>query len=315
MKLPKGKSVALCSEDVEYNISGLFLCIDLLFKLFTMVEDKFEYRLPIKYIYGAPKARWNGGRFISKLSYDDFDIKDIENELKQVLAHEIIPLFTFSNTLLKAEDLKDKRCNQILELINEYEAQVIVASELLRCYIQEKYPSIEIHASVITTAFEKKRSTDYYEMLSQKYSNFVIHPDDNFNYDLLQNVRKENAEIIINERCNYLCKIRSDHYQSISREQVMQANGDYKYERFLDTCSAMPEIKQLSSKRRNISLTIDEVKKIAAMGFRMFKIQGRTDNLYVYFFDLLRYTLENSLAFPTAYTIFSHCIEEYLKGN
>ena len=68
MELPKGKSAALCSEEVEYNVSGLFLCVDLLFKLFTMVEDKFEYRLPIKYIYGAPKVRWNGGRFILKSS-------------------------------------------------------------------------------------------------------------------------------------------------------------------------------------------------------------------------------------------------------
>ena len=315
MELPKGKSVALCSEEVEYNISGLFLCIDLLFKLLTMVEEKFEYRMPIKYIYGAPKVRWNGGRFILKSSCDNFTIKDIENEVKQVISHEITPLFTFSNTLLELEDLKDKKCNQILELINEYRAQVIVASELLRYYIQEKYPNIEIHASVIKTAFEEKRDVDYYEKLSQEYSNYVIHPDDNFNYGLLQNIRKENAEIILNERCNYLCKIRSAHYQSISKEQVMQANGNYKNEKFTDACSAVPEIKQLSSKQRNISLTTDEMKKIASLGFRLFKIQGRTDSLYVYFFDLLRYTLESSIAFPTAYTIFSYYIEEYLKGN
>lgn len=131
----------------------------------------------------------------------------------------------------------------------------------------------------------------------------------------MRNVKKENAEIILNERCNYLCQIRSAHYQSISREQIMQVNNSYKHERFMDACSAIPEIKQLSSKQRNISLTIDEVKKIASLGFRMFKIQGRTDSLYIYFFDLLRYTLENSIAFPTAYTIFSYCIEEYLKGN
>lgn len=315
MELPKGKSVALCPEEVEYNISGLFLCIELLFKLLTMIEDKFEYRLPIKYIYGAPKVRWNGGRLILKSSYDDFAIKDIENEVKQVISHEITPLFTFSNTLLEMEDLKDKRCNQILELINEYGAQVIVASELLKCYIQEKYPDIKIHASVIKTAFEEKRDVDYYEKLSQEYSNFVIHPDDNFDYGLLRNIRKENAEIILNERCNYLCQIRSAHYQSISREQVMQVNGNYKNEKFTDACSAVPEVKQLSSKQRNISLTIDEMKKIASLGFRMFKIQGRTDSLYVYFFDLLRYTLESSIVFPTAYTIFSYCIEEYLKGN
>ena len=165
MELPKGKSVALCSEEVEYNISGLFLCIDLLFKLLTMVEEKFEYRMPIKYIYGAPKVRWNGGRFILKSSCDNFTIKDIENEVKQVISHEITPLFTFSNTLLELEYLKDNKCNQILELINEYRAQVIVASELLRYYIQEKYPNIEIHASVIKTAFEEKRDVDYYDLI------------------------------------------------------------------------------------------------------------------------------------------------------
>ena len=49
------------------------------------------------------------------------------------------------------------------------------------------------------------------------------------------------------------------------------------------------------------------------MGFDLFKLQGRLDSPYVFFFDFLRYALEEELAFPTMYPIFSYSIYNYLK--
>lgn len=312
--LPLGKRSSLFPEkEINYNISGLFICTELIFKLISIIEDKFEYRLPIKYIFGSPSVKWNGGRYIlkdmNKLESLEFIEKEIENTIKK----GIIPVFTFSNTFLTEKDLFDEKCNIILKLINDLGAEVIVASSILEQYIRELYPKIKIHASVILSAFEKDRNFHFYEKLSLNFHNYVVHPDDNFNYGLLQKLPKINAEILVNEKCKYLCQIRKEHYKSISIEQIETIEGNYSDKRFLDSCSMLPEIKQSLTKERSISLTTEEVKKIINLGYSSLKIQGRTDNLYTYFFDLLRFTLEKEVAFPTVYSLFCGYIENFLK--
>ena len=130
--LPLGKRASLFPEkEINYNISGLFICTELVFKLISIIEDKFEYRLPIKYIFGSPSVKWNGGRYIlkdmNKLESLEFIEKEIENTIKK----GIIPVFTFSNTFLTEKDLFDEKCNIILKLINDLGAEVIVASSIL----------------------------------------------------------------------------------------------------------------------------------------------------------------------------------------
>lgn len=312
--LPLGKKASLFPEkEINYNVSGLFICTELIFKLVTIIEDKFEYRLPIKYIFGSPSVKWNGGRCILKDMDKLEDFKFIEKEIENTIKREIIPVFTFSNTFLTEKDLFDERCNIVLKLINDLGAEVIVASSILEQYIRELYPKIKIHASVILSTFEKDRNLDFYERLSSNFHNYVVHPDDNFNYKLLQELPKVNAEILVNEKCKYLCQIRKEHYKSISVEQIELIEGNYSDKRFLNSCNMIPEIKQSVTKERNISLTREEVKKIISLGYSSLKIQGRTDNLYTYFFDLLRFTLEKEVAFPTVYSLFCGYIENFLK--
>ena len=312
--LPQAKNAAICNKNVYYNISGLFLCTDLIIQLIKMIEDKFEYTLPIKYIFGSPNIKWNGGRFLYKYSNKE-NIGYIEKEIIKVTSQGIIPLFTFSNSIISEKDLTDSLCNTILELINTYKAEVIVSSDLLTKYISIKYPNIHIHSSVIRTAFENNRDIEFYTKLSSEFSNYVIHPDDNFDIKLLSRLPRTNAEILLNDRCNYLCRLRSQHYLAISRDQRMQEDTGYRPSRFLEQCTAIPEYKQISTKNRNISLTVSEFIRLTEMGYTLFKIQGRTDSLFVFFFDLLRYTLENEIAFPSAYTIFSTKIEDFIKNK
>lgn len=311
--MPIGKEAALLPHDVSYNVCGLFQFSKLMYKLIDFVERKFDYKLPIKYLYGSPSVRWNGGRLILKSK--DYTLSDSERELNTALENGIIPLITFSNTLLTLDDLKNSYCNNMLKIINDCHGEIIVSSELLREHILLKYPDIPVHSSVIPTAFCRSRGLKYYSELNSKYSHYVVHPDDNFNLKLLDDLPKDKAEIIVNERCMYQCPIRNNHYESISREQISLSEHAFVNSNFLSACSFIPEYKQYSEKERNISLTIDEMKNIANMGYKIFKVQGRTDNMYVYFFDLLRYTLDNKMAFPTAFSIFSNYIDEFIRGN
>lgn len=311
--LPQKEDAALF-KGVNYNVPGLFLYSELLLCLLDLIQDKFGYEVPIKFMYGAPQTRWNGGRLILNKYKSDFSLGGIEKELLSIKKREITPLLTFSNVLIAEEDLQDEYCNMLLKIMSEIGAGAIVSSDLLAEYIKTIYPEIQLHKSVITTAFEKNRDEKFYKEISNSNSYYVVHPDDNFNIDLLRKIPKTNAEIIINERCFYKCNQRSNHYISISSDQRKQTNNEKKYSDFLNGCNAMPEIKQGVSKQNNISLSNDEIKSIIEMGFTSLKIQGRTDVLYSFFFDFLRYTLEPNVAFPNMYNIFVQYIENYLKG-
>ena len=312
--LPKGESVALY-PNVHYNLPGLFQFSNLIYAFIKSVEDKFSYKVPVSYLYGAPLCRWNGGRLVTNNRHN-FKYQEIREELTKVSDNGIIPLLTFSNLEITAGDLEDEFCNEILEVLEQMKGSVIVSSPLLEQYIRKHYHNIKIHCSVICTAFAN-RDAEYYTALSKRYDYYVINPDDNFNLKLLSSIPNHNAEILVNERCYYGCKQRAKHYLSISREQVSLARNDFIYEDFLKGCNAIPESKQLASSKRNISCTQEELKKLIDLGFNFFKLQGRTDNLYTVFFDIMRYTLDNNIAFPALYPIFCSQISKYLdtKGR
>ena len=305
------KHEAFLFDDVQYSIPGLFLFSKLIFNLDEIIYNKFSKSLPIKYLYGAPVCAWNGGRLLFNVTKQSFEKQSIFEELHLCIAHGFSPLITFSNMKVEEKDLSDELCNFILKTVNKIGGEIIVASEILKKYIHEKYPNIKLHASVLLTAYNR-RDIEFYKKLSEEYSCYVVHPDDNFNFDLLDNIPKNNAEILVNERCGFNCKIRKNHYESIAKDQIDFVKGNYKNQNFLNSCKFMPEIKQSDTKLRNIALSIREVDVLVNKGFKLLKIQGRVDNYYSFFFDLLRYTLEPEIAFPTIFPIFAHVINNYL---
>ena len=96
-------------------------------------------------------------------------------------------------------------------------------------------------------------------------------------------------------------------------DQAVLLGGQGELTNFLDRCPNVPDFKQHASKARNISLTAQETLQLREMGFSLFKLQGRLDIPYVFFFDFLRYALENQLAFPAAYPIFCFSVRNHLK--
>lgn len=308
--LPQGDSAAAFSDAV-YNVPGLFQFSPLIYRYLEHTERKFGFRIPIKYLYGAPPVRWNGGRLL--LHQELPALSAIESEIHDIASTGIIPLVTFSNSLVSESDLGDHLCNGILRSLEEVSGGAIVSSNILLRYIRECYPGIRIHASVITCSAEQNRTTAYYQELSSRYDQYVVHPDDLFDIGLLRKVPNQNAELLINERCFRGCSLRTEHYMSVSREQISRTNGTALDEKFLDHCAAIPERKQLDSKRRNISLSIVETRQLLDLGFGMIKLQGRADDLTVFFFDLMRYTLEAEAAFPAMFPAFFYEIQAYQK--
>lgn len=308
--LPQGDQAAL-APGAAYSVPGLFLYSDLIYACLDQVEAKFGYRIPVQYLYGSPRVLWNGGRLV--ITDNHYTSQQLYDELAGAAAHGITPLLTFSMTHLTQEDLADPAGNELLEMASQVKGGVIVAHPLLRDYIRQHYPQVEVHASVILTSFEQNRDGAYYEGLAKAYDRYVVHPDDNFRPDLLAQLPKAQGEIILNERCVLHCPQRKEHYLSTTDDQRVLLEGEGELSHFLDRCPFVPDFKQCRTKERNISLTDRDVVRLHELGFPLFKLQGRLDIPYVFFFDFLRYTLENQVAFPAMYPIFAFAIRNHLK--
>ena len=309
--LPQGKAAALMPE-AQYSIPGLFLYSHLVYQCLDMVEAKCGWHIPVKYLYGSPQVLWNGGRVLFKDHGPTMDI--VEAELAGARDRGITPLLTFSATRMTEEWLRDQRCNDIMTALNAVGGGVIVVDPMLQRHIERNYPDVSVHMSVILSTFaeKKERTPEFYRDLSRRGAQYVLHPDDNFDRELLAKVPRENAVLLINERCGFGCPQRAEHFRSTTEDMPKVLAGDYAHlSRFLDRCPYTPDRKQAEMKERNETLSVSETVELYNMGFRTFKLQGRMDIPYVFFFDFLRFALEPEAAFPGVYPIFSYNIMEY----
>ena len=80
MMIPQRQNAA-GHKSITLNVPGIFLFSDLMYKLLDIVFDKTGYKIPIKYMYGAPQLRWNNGRLILNKYNNDFSMSGIEKEL------------------------------------------------------------------------------------------------------------------------------------------------------------------------------------------------------------------------------------------
>ena len=310
--LPQGDAAALM-PGASYSVPGLFLYADLVYEALDQVKAKFDYDIPVKYIYGSPQVRWNCGRPV--LIDHGYTDADLEAELQKAVDRGITPLLPFSAPELTPADLEDPRGNYLLSLLDKLGGGVIVVNDLLEAHIRKNYPNIQLHASVIMTCYGADRTPDYYQDLSDRYDRYVVHPDDNFDLDLLDKLPRKGAEVMVNERCIRNCPQRGEHYLANARDQVAMIEGTGEFTNFLDRCPNVPDFKQQTTKGRNASLTASEVQAIHAMGYDLFKLQGRLDIPYAFFFDFFRYTLENEVAFPAMYAPFCFAIRNHLKAT
>jgi collagenase-like PrtC family protease len=265
--------------EARWDVSGAFVYNSLLVR----IHDFFSNIgiLMISTVHDSPLCLWNSGRQKAGLHADQHVI------LQALKAYDLrrIPVhLTFSNSLLTSEYLNDPKGNILLNMISDFnqcgENGVIVCSDLLADHVKKNFPSLKLVSSVVKVAHEEgKGNLDYYRHLEKKYDKIMVHPDDNFNLDLLAQLEnKDRYEILVNEPCIRNCPMRKRHYQVLSqismnfldsslttREgQLLQQNG----------CQNMADL-LFNPDRRTLVLSCREIKQLYNLGFRNFKIQGR----------------------------------------
>lgn len=285
--------------EVKFHLPGLRRNY-LINMMFVSLQQKHPeyFREGVKFgsFFGEfPTSLWNGGRNSRddqcRPEYIKFVIKSL-NELG-------IPVrFTYTNTLIEEEDLKDPYCNYCLAQAHNGMNGVIVVSPLLEDYIRKNYPKMKITSS---TCKELKEVSTVNSELKRGYDLVVLDYNMNNRFDLLEQIEdKERCEILVNSGCQPDCKRRGAHYRAVSENQkILARNMQYTKEK--RQVGKPWDCSYASGAQGNV-YTIQKFctyvspediwEKYVPMGFCNFKIEGRSDHFYVVVEALLHYLIK-----------------------
>jgi len=281
--------------DAKWSVTGMFTHARFLVRFI----EEIRYRLsitPLSSVHGCPLSfKWNGGRVNKGFTITKQEIDSFFKLYKKMK----IPCFlTFSNRFITKKDLEDPDCNYILDKLaeqNNTENGVIITSDILSDYIRVKYPHLKQMASIIKITCEKEvGNIDYYRKLEDNFDKYVVAVDDYFNFELLEKLDKDKAEILVNSPCVMGCPHKAEHYDKMASLHEHHSLLDMvDLEDFQKShCKAYPIRKQIGH-GRNYMLTYSELKKIYDLGFRHFKLQGRyTASQSSILYDMATYIFE-----------------------
>lgn len=264
----------------HYHLPGLFEFYEFYCEFLPLWRDHrdwFYEWCDIASIYGAPEGSlWSGGR----TSLGNADARDI---LKLTEKYDISARLTFSNSLLKAEHLSDKKCNELCKLFEgtKVPSGVIVHSDLLLDYLKEKYPDLYLISSTtkVLTNFN-----DFRAELNRPDFKYIV-PDFRLNKSLdqlasLPQEQKDKVEFLCNECCDINCRSRKACYENVSRKNLANFSD-------FDPVEEIPDHKctgkdgqggyKFSRAMKNPAfISIKDIQQTyLPMGFTNFKLEGR----------------------------------------
>ena len=202
-----------------YHLPGLFEFYELykaFLPLFREPREWFYDWCEIGSVYGAPgDCLWGGGR----VGFGEAKPNDVAGLMKE---YGVSARLTFSNSLLREEHLKDRKCNALCSLFEETDTVqngIIVYSDRLLSYLRERYPGFYYVSSTtkVLTEFERLE-----EEIGREEFRFVV-PDFRLNVERARLLamapwQKAKVELLCNECCWFECYDRKNCYENVSRK-------------------------------------------------------------------------------------------------
>ena len=242
-----------------------------------------------------PTSLWNGGRN----SRGDQCAPDyVQAVIKSLNSWGIPVRYTYTNMLLEEEDLADPYCNFCLSAAHNGMNGVILVSPLLEEYVRKNYPKMKLTSS---TCKQIKGVDGVNAELQKGYDMVVLDYNMNNHFDELEKIEdKGRCEILINAACEPNCPRRGAHYRHISEnqknitknlrlpkeQQIPLKEWECKY-----ACGAHQNVHTIRDYSTYVSPE-DIWEKYVPMGFNNFKIEGRTDDLFVVLEDYCHYMVK-----------------------
>lgn len=273
--------------EVKFHLPGLRRNYPLNVVLLGMLKGHPEYfreGVKIGSCFGEfPPSMWNGGRN----SRGDQCGPEYINMVIQSLNSWGVPVrFTYTNTSIEEEDLADPHCNACLQMAHNGMNGVIVVSDLLEAYVRKNYPKMNI----ISSTCKGIRGIDgVNEELKKGYELVVLDYSLNNKFEELEKIEdKGRCEILVNSGCTPNCPMRGAHYKNLSQNQKIivknmkrpreqwEPQNPWEYK----GCSGAQNVYSIQNFSSYVSPE-DIWEKYVPMGFRNFKIEGRSDNIFV----------------------------------
>jgi collagenase-like PrtC family protease len=233
----------------------------------------FYDNITVKAVYGAfPPSIWNGGRV---MSFDFVERAAVVAAFKNFNGLGVALRFTFTNTLLREEDVYDSYCNECMKLGNNGMNEVLVNSPILEKYIREKYPKYRI----ISSTTKGIKTIDGLNKELEKYPIVVADYTLNNTEELFQIPNRDRCEILLNTNCADNCQARQQHYRFLAKLQMQQEVEPFKCPHGRDQILTLNMYDMMKVNKSFVKVE-DLYGKYVPAGFREFKIEGRKLNQY-----------------------------------
>lgn len=274
-----------------FNIPGPqthFVLNTYLLHLFEVHPEYFLPNTKVSSVFGNFQyCIWDGGRnFAHYNQASEEEILDI----KEAYNHFLVPVrFVFTNPILEKKHLDDRFGNLCLEIFHDNKNEIVVNSPLMEDYIREKYPKYKIVSSTtkrITNPdkfIEELKNPDYYQV--------CLDYDLNKNMELINSIPKElriKCEFLINAICPPHCPQRKEHYAKTGHAHLTYLRDRYQN----DKCGITESSIHPSVLGKGNNFTIEEVNQYHDLGYRYFKLEGRTlqslDVLLMYCYYMIK---------------------------
>lgn len=259
-----------------FNIPGFYDHLEL---------NKFIIRLQIEhpeYFYEDVKIAsvfgnfhlcpWDGGR--NFIYYNQQQTKEEVIQISSLYNSADIPLrLIFTNPTIEDTDVYNRYCNMILKELHNGMNEVCINSPILEKYIRENYPKYKIISSTTKRLSSPEKSLDE---LNKDYFQVCLDYDLNHNLEYLESIPKEQrhkVEFLSNAICKPNCLIRKKHYEYTGRAQKTWLRDKYDV---YQGCNIKESITHPSKLGKGNNLSLGDIDKYNKMGFKYFKLEGRT---------------------------------------
>jgi hypothetical protein len=191
---------------------------------------------------------WNGGR---KRPLDDqVTMANMVERVEFFNSRKLGVNFTFTNSQLSSEHIKDRLCNEVLRRFENPLNGIIINSDILEKHIRQTCPQYKIIFSLTKVEYDKnkllKATTDY--------DLVVIPPEYNRDIDFLQQLPPEKIVLCINEMCFPFCPDRKSHYDKTAKEILLGQKivsrpiFCHNKKKYGEMCLSIPEMRQIAIK-------------------------------------------------------------------
>lgn len=254
-------------SNYEQNIINLYF-IDLLNSNPEYFYDNIKIKAVYDCFYGM---KWNGGRCI----YGNLSLTDAIEILEAYNGRNVSLRFTYTNNQLTENLYYDKQCNIITLLAHNGQNEILISDDKFYSFLKQLYPNYKYISS--TTKCLLDENFIKYEL--DKFYLTVLDYRKNKNFKLLEQLDKNKVEILLNPYCGLGCQNRLEHYTVISRSQIKnsgQLESDWITE---GNCKwYCPDFLE-NIKNNPAVIKKEEFQQYIDMGFKHFKIEGRTNNI------------------------------------